>query len=424
MTKKLKIIVIGAGISGLAAAQKLVAHGYDVVVLEARNCIGGRIRTDYSLGFPLNTGAGWLHGLESNPVAQLAQQANVAFKPSGFADTLFFDQQQKVIPSVQVNDFYKQQEDFLAEVSKKSYSTASSFSLAAVMNFLKPKNMTADNEELWQWHLTCLELYTGADLTRLSARYWDEEEIFPGGNHFVTGSYQSIINTLAHNVNIKFNTRVNKINYQNKLIRVQTNRGELLADLMICTLPLGVLQKGIVQFEPEFHETTFMHLEMGVLNRIALYFPSIFWPIEYNNIYISPLQYPFIAFFINLQNYLQQPVLMGMTGGDNAQQIELFSDADVIALAMEDLRRAFGNAIPQPTKHLITRWGQDPFTYGSYSYVPYCSWGDEYDHMAIRIEDRIFFAGEATNRQYPGTTHGAYLSGIREADRIIKLSKK
>jgi monoamine oxidase len=79
----------------------------------------------------------------------------------------------------------------------------------------------------------------------------------------------------------------------------------------------------------------------------------------------------------------------------------------------------FGKSIPDPEIVLRTAWSSDPFTHGSYSFIPVGGRGEDYEVLAQPVSDRVLFAGEATNRVYPGTVHGAYLSGIREAERII-----
>jgi monoamine oxidase len=88
---------------------------------------------------------------------------------------------------------------------------------------------------------------------------------------------------------------------------------------------------------------------------------------------------------------------------------------------MATLRRIYGEEIPEPEAWLITRWAHDPFAYGSYSYTPVGASSEDYEALAEPVEDRLFFAGEATYRERPATVHGAYLSGIREAKRIAEL---
>lgn len=81
-----------------------------------------------------------------------------------------------------------------------------------------------------------------------------------------------------------------------------------------------------------------------------------------------------------------------------------------------------GIDVPDPIQTICTRWGTDPFSYGSYSHVRVQSSGSDYDVLAESIRGRLFFAGEATTRQYPATMHGAFLSGLREASHILRAN--
>lgn len=89
---------------------------------------------------------------------------------------------------------------------------------------------------------------------------------------------------------------------------------------------------------------------------------------------------------------------------------------------MRDLRKTFGKKIPGPESLITTRWSQDRFSYGSYSYLSVGASTSDYHAMAQPVSDRLFFAGEATSSRFLATTHGAYLSGIREAKRIKQLA--
>ena len=88
---------------------------------------------------------------------------------------------------------------------------------------------------------------------------------------------------------------------------------------------------------------------------------------------------------------------------------------------MEVIRSIFGSEVPEPKGSVVTRWMSDPHTRGSYSNLPVGSSYEDYDTLAEPIADRLFFAGEATNRVHSATVHGAFLSGVREASRIGQL---
>jgi monoamine oxidase len=130
-----------------------------------------------------------------------------------------------------------------------------------------------------------------------------------------------------------------------------------------------------------------------------------------------------IPVFFNLHNFTKQPILVGYSGGERARQLENFSDIEIIEKTKQYFKKIFGTKIPDPESYTNTRWSQDPFSYGSYSYIPPGASINDYQTIAEPIANKIFFAGEATSAQHSATTHGAYLSGIREADRIAACIK-
>ena len=124
---------------------------------------------------------------------------------------------------------------------------------------------------------------------------------------------------------------------------------------------------------------------------------------------------------VNLERLNGIPALMAIVGGNYAYELEKSSDRTIVHRLMEILRRIFGSSIPQPTHTLLTRWANDPFSFGSYVFVPIHQTASYFDDLARPVDQRLFFAGEGTMRRFPTTIHGAYLSGIREAKRIAQL---
>jgi monoamine oxidase len=106
---------------------------------------------------------------------------------------------------------------------------------------------------------------------------------------------------------------------------------------------------------------------------------------------------------------------------DYARQTETMPDAQVINEIMAHLRDMYGNNIPEPSNMLRTKWQSDVNAFGAYSYTAVGTEMSHFDDLAQQINDRLFFAGEHTEIDYFSTAHGAYLSGIREADKIIDL---
>jgi monoamine oxidase len=113
-------------------------------------------------------------------------------------------------------------------------------------------------------------------------------------------------------------------------------------------------------------------------------------------------------------------VLVAMAASSLARTLEQQPPRAAVALAVEQLRSIFGNELPAVTGFLTSRWQADPFARGAYSHMPPGASPADNDALAAPVGENLFFAGEATHRQYPGTVHGALLSGQREADRLIQ----
>lgn len=114
---------------------------------------------------------------------------------------------------------------------------------------------------------------------------------------------------------------------------------------------------------------------------------------------------------------------MGFNAADFGREIEAWTDAAIVGSAMQTLRRIFGRHIPEPLDVQITRWAADPFAYGSYSFNALGSTPSMRDDLARSVGRRLFFAGEATERRYFGTVHGAYLSGLRAAQEVMAANE-
>ena len=143
-----KIIVVGAGISGLAAAKKLHEKGYDVVVLESHDKVGGRLRTDRSIGIAFDEGASWIHGINGNPITNLARQAGMTTATTDDDSILCYDLGGKL----RSDSSYSKAEDELYHILDTMMSKGSiSQSFETVFNNLHP---TKVNDRLWKFLLS------------------------------------------------------------------------------------------------------------------------------------------------------------------------------------------------------------------------------------------------------------------------------
>jgi monoamine oxidase len=113
--------------------------------------------------------------------------------------------------------------------------------------------------------------------------------------------------------------------------------------------------------------------------------------------------------------------LMTFAFGKYATQTETMSDTQITTEIMSHLKSIYGNNISTPIQFLRTKWGSNINTFGSYSFATNGTGSTDFETLSNPVNNKLFFAGEHTETDYRGTVHGAYLSGIREAERIIDL---
>ena len=421
------IIVIGAGIAGLAAARSLTEAGFAPTVLEGRDRIGGRIWTDRSLGMPLDLGASWIHGISRNPLMDLVRDHGIKTRRTFLGALALYDADGRLLDEEEMNRIDALGEEISAALLELKQAADSDRPLAAaIADILALRDLDDSQKQSINWHLFSeIELEHGADLADLSLRAFDEDDFFRGPDVVFPAGYVQIVDHLASGLHIKLGHSVHQINYGAQGVEVATAQGLFTADRAVVTLPLGVLQSGDVQFSPALPAAkldAIQRLQMGTANKIALHFSERFWP-EWPH-YMGQLSETTgtAMEFWNMDMYIGQPVLFALTRGAHARALEQLAEEEMVERAMADLRHIFGNDLADPLASVSTRWHADPFARGAYSHVPPGATMGDYDLIAAPVENRLFFAGEATNRQYPATVHGALLSGRREAEIIVGLA--
>lgn len=414
-----KVIVIGAGISGLAAARTLADKNINVMILEARNRIGGRMWTDSSLGVPLDLGASWIHGVNGNPITELAKKFNAKTVPTIDDNGVVFHADGREMTSAEFIKIERLYESIYDEVGEIAEEVDEDMSLQQAFDqVISKRNLSAEELRglnLYIQYETSLDY--AADPKNLSLWEWDSDEEFSGQHVIFPQGYNQITNGLAQGLDIRLNTEVNLIKYSQNGVEVQTSNGIFTSEKVVVTIPLGVLKQAEVKFEPPLPKSKIesMHrINMGVLNKVYLKFPKIFWDDVENISYVGEW-----AYWLNYVTYNGEPILLAFHGGDKGWALEEFSDDEVVNSAMQTLRFLYGDDIPEPESFLITRWGKDKFSYGSYSYIPPFASGDDFDALFEPVDDVLFFAGEATSRKHFATVHGAYLSGVGAGELVI-----
>lgn len=439
-----KVIIIGAGIAGLEAAHYLQEHGVtNYIILEARDRIGGRTNTVFPwANVSLELGAAMIHGDDlSNPLMKLVRKWNLATMAINDESAAFYDVKGEEVSDRAAASYEKLYADFEKIIAQKRTDPAENANLSVsdlAVEFINSQHLNKELQHGFLYEVSDkIEQEYAADIRDLSALWYDNEEVFPGSNKLLTQGYQDIIHGIAKDLqnHILLNQIVTKVNYQNKeAIVVSTAHGkQYIGEYVICTLPLGVLKSGKIVFQPELPKEKILamsHLNMGIMNKVFMLFPKVFWDSEQYISSISPSYWSGENWmnkgvwieFNNLDAFFHQPILSAIVSGDFAKDLENKSDAEIIQSVMKRLHLIYGNKIPEPTAYVITRWGKDPFSMGSYSSIRpgALADGEDYLNMAKTVAAHLLFAGEATTDIYPSTVYGAYLSGDRAAKEILE----
>lgn len=429
MSSKRRTLVIGAGLAGLAAAKELNNHGHEVIVLEARDRIGGRIWTSNKWSdLPLDLGATWIHGVRGNPITEVADKLKAHRLVTSYERTSTYNNSGQLLTKAEearLKDFRQQVFSALRKAQELDVDTLdvdTSVRQAVASLASKYKNSPeATNFINFVLSSEIEQEYSGS-ANHLSAHWYDSAKEFEGDDALFAQGFKIITDFLARDIRIALSQVVKEIHWQQSEVKVITQNSEFLADRVVVTLPLGVLQNNDVRFVPELPKemrSAIAKLGVGVLNKCYLRFTRAFWPHDVDWLEYVSAQHGAWTEWVSFQRVTKMPILLGFNAADYGHEIEAWSDQQIVASAMQTLKTIFGADIPHPVDYQITRWATDPFARGSYSYNATGSTPEMRNTLATPMNARLFFAGEAANRDYFGTAHGAYLSGLRAAKDVL-----
>ncbi len=427
------VVVVGAGAAGLASARRLADAGVDVVVLEARNRIGGRTWSyDFGAGTTIDLGASWIHGTQ--PVLEdLVRELELQTVNTDFTNMLVHDTSggTRQIDSATVTDLQLRvgSNILVAALNQPTLSVQS-----IIDRMWQDNLLVGYSNEFTQFITTAFfETDFAASSETIPAQAFLEllappgeptdpgEELGTKNTAFPHG-YNQITDYLARGLDVRLNTVVQRIDYSGDAVQISTTRGRYEADVVIVTVPIGVLKAGKIEFSPALPERkqgAIDRMGSGVLNKLYLKFPYAFWEHDADVLGFSRPERGGFAVWHNMERITGQPILMAFSSGQSAIDIEKLRDPQIVALAMQRLRDFYGDDIPEPTDYKITRWHSDPYALGSYSYFALATELGDRAILAEPIERKVLFAGEATIDRAFAQVPGAYMTGLREADRIL-----
>ncbi|HMS73838.1 NAD(P)/FAD-dependent oxidoreductase [Gordonia sp. (in: high G+C Gram-positive bacteria)] len=422
------VVVVGAGVAGLAAARLLQIQGRRVVVLEARDRIGGRVVTERSGGRITDLGASWIHGIDDAPLydavcgfgMRTAEFSVGSFQPYS-RPTAYYGPDGRRLSDDEVAAFV----DDLRVVDEMITDTIASVAsgttygqvVEAVLAAIDWESRRVERVREFLRHRT--EEQYGVWIDDLDAHGLDDDEtvgdevVFPDG-------YDQLVTHLADGTDIRLGHVVTGVDWDPSGATVSLADKEFHAPTVVVTVPVGVLRSGSISFTPALPEPVscaLNRLTMNNFEKIFLRFPRKFWA---DDVYAVRRQGPAGVWwhsFYDLTRLHGEPTLLTFAAGPCAQAIRGWSDADVSASVMSSLREIYGDAV-DPESIVVTHWRDDPFARGSYAYMMPGSTTADHDVLATPIGGVLHLAGEATWTDDPATVTAALLSGHRAAQNI------
>jgi len=427
--KRKKALVIGAGMAGITAAKKLLENNFDVTVIEARERPGGRILTSNIGNISVDMGAAWIHGdSPSNPLMELVEKYKLVTAPTNWDETWFYTERGNIIEDRDFNSIERITNKIIIKIHKLQINATSDQSMESIIEDLFEgirAPSIVKNGVKW-WLSSEIEAVSAANYKDLSLQYWDEDEAYEGDDLLLLEGYGNLIKKMTEGINIEYNKRVDEIEYGKTEVIISGEWGRMSGDIAIVTVPLGVLKNKSIDFVPKLPEEkidSIERLEMGLLNKIVIQFDKRFWPSKAHRLgLISESTNERIEFF-PARPASDNAVLIALTYGDYARSLERRSKEEILHIMLSQIKKLF----PRVSKSnivdiLVTKWDSDEFTYGSYSYIPPNASLDDCETLSKPVENNLLFAGEATNRYYLGTVHGAYISGLRAASQALLMN--
>ncbi len=464
MANSAPIIVVGAGAAGLAAAGELARAGREVVVLEARDRIGGRVFTHrpQSSPVPIELGAEFVHG-KSPALWKIATAANLQLYE--VSERHWYFEQGKVGKS---SEFWDTIERLMSEMKSSDRDRS-------LKEFLDGLRDDEESRRAKSMLVRYVEGFHAANIERIGVHGLEKaneaaDEIDGDKAFRLIDGYDSLMQAMhaeaeSRSAQFHLKTIVKEIRWAGKPIEVSCHDGapiEFVASHVIVTLPISLLKNetGAIRFTPDVpakKRAAIENLPMGNVVKINLLFRERFWEsVKRWDERANHLDFHDAAFFHCpgaplptwwTQLPIRAPLLVGWTGGPNANRLlnraggrqqasnqkaggsrqtagenEPIDDSGIIDQAVESLGTIFKLSRAEIETQLEAaychNWCDDPFTRGAYAYVPVDGLDDQ-QMFAQPVENKLFFAGEVTSVGHVGTVHGAIQSGQRAAQEVL-----
>lgn len=423
-------VVIGAGVSGLTAARLLAQAGQRVLVLEARDRIGGRTCTERSGGFISDLGASWIHGIDNNPLAAVVRDFSLrtveftvgSYQPDGRPIAYYAPTGERMSDEA-IQAFADDVRDFGTHLSSaiEESSLGSSYE-EAIDATAAQLHWDADRvERVREFLRHRAEEQYGASAEDLDAHGLDDEMV-DGDEVVFPAGFAELAANLATGLDVRLEHVVTEVAWSGTGATVRSSQGDFTAAQVVVTVPVGVLKAGDLSFAPTLPEwltSSIAGLEMNNFEKVFLRFPTRFWDKGVYAIRQQGVAGEWWHSWYDLTDLDGVPTLLTFAAGPSAIQTREWTDDEIAESVLEALRGLYGDRVERPVDVLVTRWQDDPYSRGSYSYMLPGSTPEDHDLLATPIDGVLHFAGEATWSDDPATVTAALRSGHRAAQNIL-----
>lgn len=441
------VVVVGAGVTGLVSAKKLTEQGLKVLLLEARKRVGGRVvakETHSSDGssFLFDHGASWIHGITDNPVWEEVKglgiktvEHTVGSFQAGGRPIQYFGETGKPLPLSETEKFAENvaQFDNLLEqtISGIPYRSDSSYGDAVSMTVRALDGGIFSETDIsriryFMSHRT--EEQYGAALNALDAHGLDDDQV-DGDEVVFPGGFDQLPKALSKELDIVFQARVRTIKTHSNSAEIiyedLKNPGSTLSvssKQVVVTVPVGVLKSRDFVFDPPLpkpHLEALEYLEMNAFEKIFLTFSERFWGENLYAIRQHGHAGKWWHSWYDVTSLNGIPTLLTFAAGPAAKAINGWSNERISESVMAQLKRLYGNKIPNPKTITVTDWQNDDYSRGSYAFMRPGSSPEDHDFLATPINGNLHLAGETTWTDDPATVTAAYMSGLRAVENVI-----
>lgn len=424
-----RVIVLGAGIAGLTVANALTHAGVDVVVLEARDRIGGRLHTVHLGGSQVDLGGSWIHTPDGNPMSALAGLLGVTRSPVDFFESAILvdtdGNRHALGPALPTVDA------FYEWLDQERAAFGASLSLADAIDRFLAGSASPDPRDGDLAHRFLRSLVSAENAwppEDVVAREFPPNTVEYGGSslgEYPDGGYKRILDALAEGLEVLTSYPVGEIGQEGQGVSVRRDpSGEvLMGSHAVVTVPLGVLKDpDAIAFTPGLpaeRRAAIDRLGFGRFEKVILRFDEPFWTRAEPFAVVPDGDVSDWLICFELHAFTGVPVLVAFSVGHAAKRVLGRPLEQRVTEVLELVRSVTGVEPPAPTDVVASEWAVDPYSRGAYSFIRLGSSREDLERLGQPIGGRLLFAGEATGSARTGFTDGAMLTGIREAKRLL-----